>query len=87
MAMRKRKTFPPVTMHSRHGCRDLLCGSGRCQRSDERRWLTDGAVARYAADGRYAAISAPTFGRVAARQQAAGQGDDRRLLSGPPENA
>ena len=37
MIIRKRETFPPVTMgHIRgHGCRDLLvyCGSGGCHHS------------------------------------------------------
>jgi len=47
MAVRKRETFPPVTMaHIRgHGCRDLLiyCNSGRCHHSATMSgdWLPD----------------------------------------------
>jgi hypothetical protein len=66
MAVRKRETFPPVTMdHIRgHGCRDLLiyCGSGRCHHSA----TMNGDCARYAAawSAADAAISAPTCGRI-----------------------
>jgi hypothetical protein len=47
MAVRKRETFPPVTMeHIRgHGCRELLiyCGSGRCHHGATMNadWLPD----------------------------------------------
>jgi hypothetical protein len=50
MAVRRRETFPPVTMgHIRgHGCRDLLiyCASGRCSAVMNGDWLPDDAPVR-----------------------------------------
>jgi len=33
MVIRRRQIFPPVTCIRGHGCRDLLCDSGRCRRA------------------------------------------------------